>query len=170
MRLSKSKVSGAVLAFAAALSLSVIAFAQQGERRGPGGPPPDGRPGEGRMGPGGRRGDVLGPVTHELNLTDAQKAQIKQIADSFEESTKSLREQMFKAGGTPFDGLDGNFDEATARAAAQARASVQVELDVAHAKMLSQVYALLTADQKAKLAELRQQFAQGHRPPPPPQP
>jgi protein CpxP len=167
MRLSKTKLSGAALAFVAALSLSVVAFAQQGGRGGFGGPPPppDGRPGEGRPGPGGRRGDVLGPIARELNLTDAQKAQIKQIADSFEESTKSLREQMFKAGGTPLDGLDGNFDEPTARAAAQARASVQVELDVAHAKMLSQVYALLTADQKAKLAELKQQFAQGHRPP-----
>jgi Spy/CpxP family protein refolding chaperone len=165
MRLSKTKLSGAALAFVAALTLSVVALAQKGERGGHGGPPPDGRPGEGRFGPGGRHGDVLGPIARDLNLTDAQKAQIKQLADSFEESTKSLREQMFKAGGTPLDGLDGNFDEATARAAAQARAGVQVELDVAHAKMLSQVYALLTADQKAKLAELKQQFAQGRRPP-----
>jgi Spy/CpxP family protein refolding chaperone len=146
--------------------VSVVALAQQGGRGGFGGPPPpDGRPGEGRFGPGGHRGDVLGPLARDLNLTDAQKAQIKQLADGFEESTKSLHEQLFKAGGTPFDGLDANFDEATARAAAQARAGVQIELDVAHAKMLSQVYALLTAEQKAKLAELRQQFAQGRRPP-----
>jgi protein CpxP len=165
MRLSKTKLSGAALAFVAALTLSVVALAQQGERGGHGGPPPDGRPGEGRFGPGGHRGDVLGPLARDLNLTDAQKAQIKQLADGFEEGTKSLREQMFKAGGTPFDGLDGNFDEATARAAAQARAGVQIELDVAHAKMLSQVYALLTTEQKAKLAELKQQFAQGGRPP-----
>ena len=62
---------------------------------------------------------------------------------------------------------DGAFDEAAARAAAQARANVHVELDVAHARMMSQIYALLTAEQKAKLAELRQQFEQ-RRPGPPP--
>jgi Spy/CpxP family protein refolding chaperone len=165
MKVAKTKVIGGALAFVAALSLSVVVLAQQGDHRGFSGPPPEGRPGEGRPGPGGRRGDVLGPLAHDLNLTDAQKEQIKQLADSFEASTQNLREQMHKAGGTPLDGLDANFDEATVRAAAQARASVQVEMDVAHAKMLSQVYALLTAEQKAKLAELRQQFAQGRRPP-----
>ncbi|MDT7604686.1 MAG: hypothetical protein QOF61_2683 [Acidobacteriota bacterium] len=157
MRLTKTKLIGGALAFVAALTLSVVVLGQRGERRGFGAPPH-----EGRLGAGGRRGDVLGPMAHGLNLTDAQKAQIKQIADSFEESTKSLHEQLFKAGGGPFDGLDGSFDEATVRAAAQARSGIEVELNVAHAKMLSQVYALLTTEQKAKLAELRQQFEQRH--------
>ena len=45
---------------------------------------------------------------------------------------------------------------------------MQVELEVAHAKMMSQIYALLTAEQKAKVAELKQRFAQRQPPPPPP--
>lgn len=162
MRRGKTKLIGGTLALAAILLLTMAAFARQDGGRGFGAPPP---PGGGHGRGEGRRGDVLGPFARDLNLTDAQKAQIKQIADSFEESTKSLHEQLFKSGGTPLDGLDGTFDEATVRAAAQARASIQVELEVAHAKMLSQVYALLTSEQRAKLAELRQQFAQGHRPP-----
>lgn len=159
IRLARTKLIGGALVLAGALALAGIGLAQQdGHRGGFGGPPSEGH-GGGRGGRGGG-GDVLGPFGRDLNLTDAQKAQVKQLTDAFEASTKTLHEQMFKAGGTPFDGLDGAFDEAAVRAAAQARASVQVELDVARAKLQSQVYALLTAEQKAKVAELRQQFSQ----------
>ena len=165
MRLAKTKFIGGALAVAAALLITVVGFARQGGPGGFGGPPPPGGPG--RHGPGG----PLGPIARELDLSDAQKAQIKQIEDSFRESAKSLHEQLFKSGGGPLEGLkDGAFDEASVRAAAQARAAIQVELEVAHARMMSQVYALLTAEQKAKLAELRQQFEQGRRQPPPPPP
>jgi periplasmic protein CpxP/Spy len=161
MKVTKTRLRiGAALVFVAALMMTVAGFAQQGggERRGFGGP--------GRGGPRGGGGG-LGVLERDLNLTDAQKAQVKQIRDSFEESTKSLREQLFNAGGTPFDDLkDGAFDEAAVRAAAQARANLHVELEVAQARMMSQVYALLTAEQKAKLAERRQQFERrGHRAP-----
>jgi periplasmic protein CpxP/Spy len=163
MNVTKTKLRiGGALVFVAALMITVAGFAQQGggQRRGFGGPPPDGRHG------GPRGGHGLGPLERDLNLTDAQKAQVKQIRDSFEESTKSLREQLFNAGGGPFDALkDGAFDETAVRAAAQARASLHVELEVAQARMMSQVYALLTAEQKARLAERRQQFERrGHAP------
>jgi protein CpxP len=122
-----------------------------------GGPPPMDGPHRGPGGPGG----VLGPLARDLNLTDAQKEQIKQLEDKFMASTKDLHEQMRTAGGDPFDALkDGAFDEAAVRAAAQARANIQVELEVAHARLLSQVYALLTPEQKAQLAARRQQFEQ----------
>lgn len=64
---------------------------------------------------------------------------------------------MHKAGGGPLAGLTGEaFDEAAARAAAQARAGVHVEREVARARLLPRVYAPLTAEQKAQLAERRQ--------------
>ena len=167
MKTARTKLFGGALALSAALMLTVVGFArQQDGPRGFGGPHPGGPHGErrGPGGPGGPRGG-LGPLVRDLDLTDAQKAEVKKINDAFEESTKALREQLFKAGpGGPFDALkDGAFDEAAVRAAAQARASVQVELEVAHAKMMSQVYALLTAEQKAKLAERRQEFEQRRR-------
>lgn len=165
MKVKKEKLIAGAVALVIALMLTVVGFArQEGSPRGFGGPPPPG--GHGRGGPHG--GGGLGPLARDLNLTDAQKAQVKQITDSFEASTKPLREQLFKAGGGgPLEGLTDTFDEASVRAAAQARAAVEVELEVAHARMMSQVYALLTAEQKAKLAELRQQFEQ-RRPGPPP--
>jgi Spy/CpxP family protein refolding chaperone len=161
MRLKRTKLIAFALALAAALTLTAaVAFARQEGHHGPGGP----------GGPGGPHGPHGSPIEHlarELNLTDAQKAQVKQIEDSTRESTKSLQEQLMKTGGGPFDGLKDGFDEASVRSAAQARAAIHVELEVAHARSMSQVYALLTAEQKAKLAELLQQFEQ-HRPGPPP--
>ena len=107
---------------------------------------------------------MLGHLSRALDLTDAQKAQVKQLEDGFKESTKGLREQLAQAGpGGPFEALkDGAFDEAAVRAAAQARANVHVELEVAHARLFSQVYAVLTAEQRAKLAELHQQMRGRH--------
>ncbi|HEV2799025.1 MAG TPA: Spy/CpxP family protein refolding chaperone [Pyrinomonadaceae bacterium] len=158
MRLTRTRlrISGA-LVLVAALALTVIGFAQQGSGGG-------GRGGRGGFGEGHGRhggGNPLGPLARGLDLTDAQRTQIKQIMDGLQESTKGLHEQLRASGGSPFEGLkDGAFDEAAARSAAQARAATHVELEVARARAMSQVYALLTAEQKTKLAELRQQFEQ----------
>jgi len=60
-------------------------------------PPPGGFGGPGFRGPGGpfpRQGfGPFGPLARELNLTDDQKAQIKQIQDSFRDSDKALIER-----------------------------------------------------------------------------
>ena len=164
MRMTKKRIVGGAVALAAALMMTVAAFAQHG----PGGPHGPG----GHRGAGGPGGSLLDHFSQALNLTDAQKAQIKQLEDGFKESTKGLHEQLVKAdGGGPFEALkDGAFDEAAVRAAAQARANLHVELEVAHAKFFSQIYAVLTAEQKAKLAELHKQMEEHHRqgPPPPP--
>ena len=164
--MTKKRIIGGAVALAAALMMTVAAFAQHGPggfggHRGPGGP--------GHRGGHGGPGNLLGHFSRVLDLTDAQKTQIKQIEESFRESTKSLHEQLAKTGGGPFEALkDGAFDEAAVRAAAQARANVHVELEVAHARMLSQVFAVLTAEQKAKLTELHKQMQERHKQQPPP--
>lgn len=159
MRLERKKLSLIVAAIGAlVLSASVMAFGQTGPQEGPGGPPPRGERGRGPRG-GGPGGPI--PFLRDLNLTDAQKAQVKQIVDNFAASTKELREKMRSLGGRPEDVLNGGaFDEASVRSQAQARAAVQVELEVAHARMLSQVYNVLTAEQKTKLQERRAEFEQ----------
>jgi Spy/CpxP family protein refolding chaperone len=163
MRLNWKRTSGiAAITAAVLLTLAVVGFSQgrQGPPRGGGFP---GGPG----GPGGPR-DGLGPFGRDLNLTDAQKAQIKTISSNFEESTKSLRDQLRALHESEPDPLSGAFDEATVRSAAEARAKVEVEMAVARAKMMSQISAVLTGEQKAQLAAKRQQFGQ-RQPPPPPQ-
>ena len=131
----------------------------------PQGPPPGGF---GHRGPGGpgEFGRLAG-----LNLTDAQKEQIKKIHESFDESTKALRDQMRDLhDNDTADPLSGNFDEAAFRSAAEARAKIQVEMEVQHAKMMAQVANILTAEQKSQLAERHEQMRRMAPPPPPPPP
>ena len=127
-------------------------------------PRPDGPPRGGfahRGGPG-----EFGPLAG-WNLTDAQKEQVKKIHESFDESTNALREQMRALhDNDTADPLSGNFDEAAFRSAAEARAKIQVEMEVQHAKMMSQVANILTAEQKAQLAE-RHEHMRRMGPPPP---
>ena len=160
MKLNLKKKSGIIAIIAALLlAMAVVAFSQEGR------PPGGGF----RGGPGGPPRDGLGPIARDLNLTDDQKAQIKKITTSFEESTKALREQLRSLHEGQADPLkDGTFDEAAVRASAQARANVQVELEVAHAKMMSQIFAVLTSEQKAQLAAKRQQLEQRRPGGPPP--
>lgn len=147
---------------------------------GPGGP---GGPGEGfgpgmpggprEFGPGGPRGPregffvPFGPFGRELNLTENQKTAIGKIHDGFRESTQALHEQMRALNEGRIDPLSGTFDEAAFRAAAEARAKIQIELEVAHAKMMSQMVSVLTAEQKAQLAARHEEMRRMGPPPSP---
>jgi len=110
----------------------------------------------------------FGPFGRDLNLTDDQKTAIKKINDSFRESDKALLEQMRALHEGQPDPLSGEFNEAAVRAAAEARAKLQVELEISHAKMMSQMVSVLTAEQKAQLAAKRQEMQRMAAPPPPP--
>ena len=149
---------------------AVVVFSQNPPQRpdGPPGPPPGGFGHRGPGGPGGPGG--FGPLAG-LNLNDAQKVQIKKIHESFEESTKALRDQMRALhDNDTADPMSGNFDEASFRSAAEARAKIQVEMEVQHAKMMSQVVNILTPDQKSQLAERHEQMRRMGPPTPPPPP
>lgn len=164
MKLNLKKISVGALGSAILLAAAVVVFSQQ-----PQGPPPGPPPGFGFRGPGGPGGppDGLGPFGRELNLTDEQKAAIKKINESFRENTQALHEQMRALHEGQADPMSGEFNEATFRTAAEARAKVQVELEVAHAKMMSQIAGVLTAEQKAQLAARHQEMRRMGPPPGP---
>jgi periplasmic protein CpxP/Spy len=122
---------------------------------------PWGQKGDG-MGRRGERGggDFAGPF-ERLNLTDAQREQMRQIAERYRETFRSQRGrggEGRRGGFDPFAG--GTFDEAAVRAAAQARANAQVEREVAQARMMHEMYNVLTPEQKSQLAAERQQRRQ----------
>ena len=168
MKLNWKTLSAAATVVAAVLLTSAIVVFSQNPPPRPDGPPGPPRGGFGQRGPGGP--GEFGPLAG-LNLTDAQKEQIKKIHESFDESTKTLRDQMRALhDNDTADPLAGNFDEAAFRAAAEARAKIQVEMEVQHAKMMSQVITILTAEQKAQLAERHEQMRRMGPPPPPPPP
>jgi protein CpxP len=118
---------------------------------------PWGRKGEGR----GRRGG-FGPFGRfaDLNLSDAQVEQLRQIEERYRASFASQRGER-RGERSAYDPLtDGAFNESAVRAAAQARANEQVEREVSRARMMHEMYNVLTAEQKAQLASARQQREQ----------
>lgn len=158
---SKKILGGLALAVVMALA-GVGVVAQQTGQGQDGSQGRAGREGRGRgKGFEGDRGGFPGRFAEKLNLTDAQKEQMRQIAARFRESTKALRQQER---GRERDGFDafkgGTFDEAAVRAAAQQRANAQVEFEVARARMMYEMYNVLTPEQKAQLAQERQQREQ----------
>ncbi len=172
MTLTRSKKIVGGLALAGTMALSgIVGFAQQttqGMQQG--GKDQAGRHeghrgggGKGHRRGGGMKGGFGGRFAENLNLTDAQKEQMKQISARYRESAKAQRqgrgEGRRQGGG--FEAFNGGvFNEAEVRAAAQAQASAQVERKVARARMMSEMYAVLTPEQKTQIAAARQQRQQ----------
>lgn len=98
---------------------------------------------------------------HQLNLTDAQRTQMKQIMTQERPTLKPLMQQMAQ-GQNQLRTLElsGNFDENQVRTIAAQQSQTMTELTVQRARIQSQMVALLTPDQKTKLNQLMQQRAQ----------
>jgi len=151
-------VGGLVLAAGFALTAAVGVSAQQGQGEG-GGQGRAERPWGHKEGRGGGRRGGFGRFA-DLNLTDAQQEQMRQIQERYHATFQAQRGTRGQER-REFDPLAGGaFDEAAVRAAAQARANAQVEREVAQARMMYEMYNVLTAEQKAQLASDRQQREQ----------
>ena len=152
-------VGGLVLAAGVALTGVVGVSAQQGRGQQGDGQGRAERPWGQRE---GRRGGGFGPFGRfaDLNLSDAQQEQMRQIAERYRSTFEAQRGTRGRER-REFDPLAGGaFDEAAVRAAAQARANAQVEREVAQARMMFEMYNVLTAEQKAQLQAARQQREQ----------
>ena len=160
------KVIGAFTLAGTMLLGGLVGFAQETSTQGQGGQERGwhrkGGQGKGMRGGRGRDG-MRGGFGHfaKLNLSDAQKEQMKQIATRYHEGFKANRSQGMGNRGGGFDALSGGaFNEAAVRATAQARANARVEMEVARARMMSEMYNVLTAEQKAQLVAERQEREQ----------
>jgi periplasmic protein CpxP/Spy len=147
-------------AIAGIITLSGLAvattFAQDGaprggpgmQRRGPGGP---GGPG----GPMGLLGD-LGRGLRALDLTDAQREQVRGIAKSHETGFRELGERLRTARqGLEALVTDDTVDETAIRAKSGELAAVEADAAVMRAKVHQEVFSILTAEQQTKARELR---------------
>jgi len=163
MSLSWKTLGIAIASVAALIVMTAAVVVSQGPQSRGGGPPPR----EGfRRGPGPRDGML--PMMREINLSDEQKIQIKKIMDAEAASTQELHNKLKALHESEPELFSATFDEAGVRATAEARAKIDVELQVSHARTMSQVAAILTAEQIQQLISRRPQFREG--PPPPPQP
>lgn len=135
---------------------AVVLFAQKSE---------GGRPGKGGFG-GGHRG--FGMMFKKLGLTEEQQSKAKEIMQAgFEknkgvfEALKANREKMKAAT------ANGAFDEAAVTAIAAEQGQLTAQLIVEKERTKSQIFAILTDEQKAKAVELEKEFegkmGRGHR-------
>jgi protein CpxP len=119
------------------------------------------------------QGPALGPPTMEhmardLNLTDQQKTQVKQILDAERSVIDPLLTQL-GAFRTQLDAAtaNGQFNEDQVRAIAVQQAQTTAELTVEHERVKSKIYNILTPDQREKAKQARAWFDRpGRRPRP----
>lgn len=112
---------------------------------------------------GRHNGWMLQRMTQELNLTAAQQTQIKGILETQRAKTQPLTQQL-RQNRQQWNSSNsaGAFDEAQARSFANKQAQVMSDLMVERARTKSQIYAVLTPDQRQKAEQLMQEHKQ-HR-------
>lgn len=110
---------------------------------------------------GGRRGGhMAGRLFKKLDLTDAQKEQMKAIGKQSHENMKPIMDQMRTNRETLQNLSEGTFDEAQVQAIAAQQGTLTAQLIVEKERTKAAMYSLLTAEQKAKAAELKAQRQQ----------
>lgn len=109
---------------------------------------------------GRHRGFMARRLARELNLTDAQKAQIKTILQAEKPRLQPLMQQLRQNRMAQQDAIGAQFDEAKARAYADQQAKLMSDLMVERARVQSQIYSVLTPEQQQKMQQLRQKRQQ----------
>jgi len=105
----------------------------------------------------GRHGRHMAYMARELNLTDAQKVQIKQIFQANKATGLPLMQQMAANKKAMLEATaNGSFDQAKIQQLANQRAQLSSQLIVQKQAVRHQIYTqVLTPDQRAKAEELR---------------
>jgi protein CpxP len=141
----------AVGALAASLALGGAAFAQ-----GPGGP--GGRGGRfGASGPGGFGGPAgaIGLPVRELNLSDTQQDQIKDIVQRRRDEMRTAQDHLRAARDAQRKAVETvPVDEGAIRAVTQQLADAETDMAILQARVHSEVWSVLTPDQQAQAQKL----------------
>ena len=101
----------------------------------------------------GMGGHVLGFYAKYLEVTDAQKAQMKEVLHKEHSTMKPLMQQMHQMDSQLKQYEEGTFDEAKVQALVSQQAQTLVQLKVQEARIHNELYQLLTPDQQTKLKE-----------------
>ena len=88
-----------------------------------------------------------------LNLSDAQRAQMKTILEKEHATLKSLMQQLHQTHQQLRQYEEGAYDETKVRALATQQAQAMVELTVQKARIHNELFQILTPDQQAKMKE-----------------
>src|SRR5215813_6895676 len=109
---------------------------------------------------GHKHGSMLKRMTQELNLTEAQQTQIKGIMADSKTRIKPLAQQLRQNRQAENANMTGTFNEAQARTFANQQSQIMSNLIVERERTKSQIYSVLTSDQRQKALQLMQQHEQ----------
>jgi periplasmic protein CpxP/Spy len=160
-------LSRLLLATAAVVLATALGHAQSADEIAPPPPPMHGH----ELGMGG---PMMGFFAKSLDLTDAQKAQMKTIMQKERPAMKPLFDQLRTNEQQLHQFEEGTYDDAKVRTLAAAQAQIQTELTVQRTRVHSELFQVLTAEQQSKMKEMEASRAariqaRGHQPPPPPE-
>jgi len=124
---------------------------------------------QGPHGPGGPFGEFH-HLLKQLDLTSDQHAQVKAIFQKEKPALQPLMQQM-RQNHESMKALEaaGPFDEAKVTALATQNSQTMIQLQVEHERVKSEIMAILTPEQKAKLAQIEAEHESRmskHAPPP----
>ena len=116
--------------------------------------------GTGRGGPGHRGGRAGGPglPLAQLNLTEQQRQQVRDIRERAQQDGQQLRQRLQEARKGQTLAIEAvPVDENRIRSAAQDLAAVEADLAVEQAKLRAQIFEVLTPAQREQAAKLAAQ-------------
>ncbi len=142
------KITIAIIALAVLGIGAIFAFAQKAD---------SGHKGRGFHGGGHHRGG--GFMFRGLDLTEEQKAQVKQIMEASKTKIQPVREAL-KANRQKMNELTANgaFDEGQITALANEQGTLSAQVSVERVRVKSQMFGLLTDEQKAKAGQMKEQM------------
>jgi periplasmic protein CpxP/Spy len=119
-----------------------------------------GRPGHmGGVGGPGEGHNFLGGIARHLDLTEAQKAQAKEILEAERAIMQPVFEQMRENREALRAATEGGqFSEAEVTRLAQIHGELSAQMIVSRERVQAQLWQILTPEQREKAEELKQQF------------
>jgi protein CpxP len=111
-----------------------------------------------RMGYVDGRRDPLTRLMRHVELTDAQQTEIKAIIDSSRTDTESVRQQLRDSRKAMYNLVNGSdYNLERVRELADKQAALNAELTVARVDTMHRALQVLTPEQQAEIAKLREQ-------------
>jgi len=101
----------------------------------------------------GREGHMMAFFGKYLDLTDAQRAQMKDIMHKEHATMKPLFQQAHQLDQQLRQYVEGTFDEAKVQALVAQQAQTLVQLKVQETRIHNEMFQLLTPDQQAKMKD-----------------
>ena len=155
----KSNSKLMVAALVAGMTAGGVGLAQAGDHRGSNGD--GGKHGYHHgshhdMEHGGKHGGkMLGRALRKLDLSDEQKAQLKEVREAAQNESKPLRDTMHDQRRAEREALAAGADEKTLKKLARDSADTRVELMLHGREVRERMMAVLTAEQKQQLQEMK---------------